>query len=463
MSSARRQYEELVVIGLVQEPKRLADLVGFQASYFSLPETRLLYWCASTYNAKHLASGKVRYASKSVLNRLVQEWEAKAVDKQQRKSRKSSAAAAMLLVEESSTLDYVDNHTYRDAVDKLREMAMDDVGSKGILSIVETLRKSGPAGLAERLRDLASRVSSVGEVANVGQLTAEAPQAIKDYSVAKRSPNSGYIRTPFPELNEACGGGKNGRLWIVAGYAKDGKTQCALELVYNAVFEQCRGAMIVTGEQTKSDIRNAIIVRHSHKFLPGGLRRRHVDNGTLSPEHEGVLSKTVQDISSSKYGPVSYFQAPGGCTIGDVRAIAEATARRHPIDVLLIDHSDLFEPTREQRSDVARLAAVVRECKQLALDFLEGRGVWVLLCHQIKRDGYEAALKRGYYVPSDMAGTAEAERSCDVMLWILRDDAMREVSEARLGVGIDRYGAGIPKGWAVYERYECAALLPIRA
>jgi hypothetical protein len=48
-----------------------------------------------------------------------------------------------------------------------------------------------------------------------------------------------------------------------------------------------------------------------------------------------------------------------------------------------------------------------------------------------------------------------------LMLWVLRDDQMKEMSEARIGIGLDRRGPGIPKGFAVYERFESAALLPL--
>jgi hypothetical protein len=196
-------------------------------------------------------------------------------------------------------------------------------------------------------------------------------------------------------------------------------------------------------------------------LTPGGLPFRAVTNGTLNAEQEKILAATVKDLSAGGHGSMSYFQAPGGTTMSELRAVAEAAARKRAVDVIVIDHSDLFEPSTVQRSDVSRLAAVIRESKQLSLDFLDGRGAWVILCHQIKREGYEAALKRGYYVPSDMAGSAEAERSCDVMLWVLRDDQMKEMSEARIGIGLDRRGPGIPKGFAVYERFESAALLPL--
>lgn len=457
----RRQVEETVAVGLIHEPKRLDELSQFKLGYFLLPECRLIYWVVAEHRRQNLLQGKIRYAGKQAIGRGIDEWVSLAKDRDSRRKRTASARAAKALVEDAASIDYADDHTYRDAVDRLREMAMDDVGSKGILDLVETLRKAGPKGLASGLRDLASRVSAVGSPVTVGELSVDASGVLRDYAIAKKSPNSGYIETPFPLVNQACGGGRRGRQWTVAGYAKDGKTTLALALAYHAAVAQKLGVFIATGEQTRSDVRDAMVVRHSHSLTPGGLPFRAVTNGTLNAEQEKILAATVKDLSAGGHGSMSYFQAPGGTTMSELRAVAEAAARKRSVDVIVIDHSDLFEPSTVQRSDVSRLAAVIRESKQLSLDFFDGRGAWVILCHQIKREGYEAALKRGYYVPSDMAGSAEAERSCDVMLWVLRDDQMKEMSEARIGIGLDRRGPGIPKGFAVYERFESAALLPL--
>lgn len=239
-------------------------------------------------------------------------------------------------------------------------------------------------------------------------------------------------------------------------------TQFAKELVHRAGLSKL-GALVVTGEQTKGDVRTMIVARHSHAFIPGGLDMRRLATGKLSRPEERALQATVADIAAGGLGPISYFQAPSGTTIGgDIRALVEATARKHPVDVLMLDHSLLFHPERRQDSEVGRVSEVIREAKQLSLDANGGRGLWVILCHQISRKGKEEADKRGgFHLPRDLAETAEAERSADLVLWAWRDEALIDVAEVRMGIAVDRYGPGDVRGWNAYERFTHAAVLPI--
>lgn len=447
-------------MGLLKEPRRLQELTGFAPAWFTVPEFRLIYWCVRGYHQSAASEGRVRYATVGIVRRAVEAYPATAKDKDKRRARQAQSRAALSALDDVDAADSVDENDYRDSVDRLRSAAMDDIARDGIATLAEEWRTSGAKGIAGRLQDLAGNVSAASSFAsNMGTLSSDAGRSLVDYEQAKNSPNHGFIETPFARLNQVCGGGRGGRLWLTAGYAKDGKTQLAKELVYHAMRRKF-GTLVFTGEQTCSDMRDMVIARHSHGFIPGGLPLRQISNGTLDADHEKAYRETVRDLSSNRYGPLSYFQSPGW-KVSQVAAVAEATARRQKVDVIMVDHTDLFEPSERQNSDTSRLARVIKELKELSLGFQNGRGVWVIACHQIKRDGYEAALKRGFYVPSDMAGTAEAERSCDVMLWILRDEKMKDVSEARIGVALDRRSAGEPKGWAVYERFESAALLEI--
>lgn len=457
MTDRAREVEEAVVVGLLHDPRRLHELAGFDHDWFTVAECKLLYWLASAYHARSLSEGRTRYATAGVLKRDAQAWVARAA-KDKRKSREAAYKAAVALMDD--VRDPTSDDAFKSSADEVREIAMDRVVCDGILKISEGRRAGAdPRGMARQLRDLVQRVQSTARDSTAGTLERDAASALVDYEKAKSSPNKGFIPTPFREINESCGGGKYGHLWLCAGSAKQGKSQLALALLYHALRRKF-GVFIVSGEQTAKEVRDMLVCRHSHLFTPGGLPIKGIARGTLTPEQEKVLKVTVASLASGRYGPVTYDEQ-GGITISEIRSMAEAAARRHRVDVIVVDHTDLFEPTERQNSDVGRLAKIMKELKKLALDFADGRGVWVIACHQIKREGYESGIKRGFYVPSDLAGTAEAERSCDVMTWILRDEKMVEVSEARIGIAIDRRGPGIPRGFSVYERFESAALLEI--
>lgn len=457
MSDRTRETEEAVIVGLLHDPRRLHELSGFDPAWFTIPECKLLYWLAATYHAEAQADGKVRYAVPGVLKHRAESWVKKS-PKEKQKGRAAALKAALALMDESR--DPESDDAFKAAADEVRETAMDRTVCDGILKISEGRRAGAdPRGMTRQLRDLVSRVQMASRESTAGTLERDAAATLADYEKAKGSQNRGFIPTPFREINQACGGGRYGRLWLCCGYAKDGKTRLASELVYHAIRRKF-GAVVISGEQTKSDLRDMFVCRHSHLLTPGGLPLDKITNGGLDAAQEKALSMTIKSLTSGRYGPLTYDEQ-GGATVSEIRSMAEAAARRHRVDVIMVDHTDLFEPSERQTSDNARQGRILKELKKLSLDFLDGRGVWVIVCHQIKREGYDAGIKRGFYVASDCAGTAEAERSCDVMTWIMRDEKMREMSEARVGVAVDRRGPGIPRGFACYERFESAALLEI--
>lgn len=238
-------------------------------------------------------------------------------------------------------------------------------------------------------------------------------------------------------------------------------TMAGKDLIYGVGLAM-KGSLVITAEQTKSDVRQLILARHAHKFLRGGIDLRRLSTGRLTKPEERALVATAKDIAAGGLGPISYFQAPSGTTIGDIKALAESTTRKHPVDAIMIDHSLLFSPSERRDSDVARVSEVIRESKQLSLDANGGRGAWVILCHQISREGKDAADKRGgYHLARDFAGSSEAERSADLAMWLWRDEKLTDISEIRMGIAVDRHGPGDVRGWQAYERFTHGAILPI--
>lgn len=253
------------------------------------------------------------------------------------------------------------------------------------------------------------------------------------------------------------------QLYVTDDFIVTHNTQLAKELVYHAATACGLGCVAFSGEQTAEEMETMLVVRHSHKFIEGGVSAIRLDAGKLKESEEQAMRETVRDLREGGYGPVRCVRASLGMSIADVRSSLEVISKRQPVDVVMLDHTALFGPSRRvggDASDTARLSATLQEMKQLALDFQE-KGVWLIAPHQIKREGYEKAQERGYYIATDAAGSAEAERSCDVMLWVLRTPELRDTSEVRLGIALDRRGPGHPKGWEEMERYEACAILPM--
>lgn len=463
MSKAdRTDAESLLISGLLAEPERLIEARNVKPDMFSDERCRIVFKIIVEHNVRASAQGKILYATDDVVTRRVAALtnSKKKRTRDERRRFLAQIQAIEELVDEVREWPGISDHEFKDAVARVIEADRDDRARQGIIKIVDLYESRGVSGVYEGLNRLVCELHP----SNTGRMDAllaeDAPSAWVEYQKTKASPEVARIPTMHPTLDKITGGGKLGRLWLVGAYAKDGKTQMAKEMLYAASVYSQRGCVAITSEQTKDDVRNMLVIRHSHRFIEGGLNFNRYVEGRLNPKEEAVLRKTTESLRDGDYGPITYWRAPGGTTIGEVRSYLDVVRRRHPVEVVMVDHTLLFNATRPQRSTVENLTVVLQELKALALEFND-RGLWVIAPHQIGRDGYDKALTRGIYLPSDLAGSAEAERSSDLVLWVLRTRELRECGEIKLGVAIDRWGPGAPDGWHAIESFASSAILPL--
>lgn len=461
--SDNRDAQVTLIAALLQDPRKLVDLSHIEKSYFTDKACRIVFVAMKKYHEDAALKGRIRYAPLEAIERMLPKLLRKTGDPKKDKARRIARRAADNLLDEASGYEVVGDHEFSDALDQVVEGWLDGETRDGLVSIVDTLERHGSEGVHRRLQELAANLTPAINGLSIETLDTGAKQVIIDYERAKTNKGGGKIETFDPMLNKVTsGGGKKGRLWLIAAYAKGGKTQVAKELIYHAATCGLNTA-IVTSEQTTSDVRLMLTCRHSHHFISGGLSYNAIEEGRLDTKQEGIMRKVVQDLRTSPaMGKIHYFKTAHGTSIGEVRGMLEAIHQRTPLDVVMIDHTGLFMPTRKRESNSANAAAVMMEIKDLALNFGTD-GLWVVACHQISRDGYEKAEKRGgYYIPADMANTAEAERSCDLMLYAYRDQELTDISEIRIGVALDRYGPGEIKGWNLFEHFAHSAVIPIK-
>lgn len=460
--SERQEAETTVITALVQDPRKLVELQSITKDHFSDKSARVVYLAAKRYNERHALKGRTQYAPFAALERELDRMLAANTDNPKRnKARKHALRAARNLLDEVVNAEAVTEHEFRDAVTVMMEGWLDEQ-TRGLLLELADHLEQGTEGIYQKLQEATARIAPASTGVQIERLDIHARKVLIDYERAKSDKRGTKIETFDPTLNKVTsGGGKKGRLWLVAAYTKGGKTILSMQQIYHAAKIGFNCA-IVTSEQTNGDVRLMMACRHSHNFKPGGLQYNAIEEGRLTPADEAVLRRTVNDLDNNRFmGKVSYFKVPHGTSIGEVRALLESVHARISLDVVMIDHTGLFSPSKKRDSQAANAAAVMMEIKDLALNF--GRdGLWVLACHQISRDGFENAQKRGgYYLGSDLANTAEAERSCDLMLYAYRDEELKDMSEIRIGVALDRYGPGEVKGWNLFEHFQSSAILPI--
>lgn len=453
--------EQTLVAALVQRPERFLDLRSIEPGDFLAHECRVVFLVVGNYHRQAAARGFLRYATADAIERGLREMLRPVPKDKERTLRNASVlSAALALLDSVASWPGVTDHEFADAKDQMRLQATDLRARDGLVRLVDRIGQGRVEGLHRELSSLAARVNPEISGSDTITLSESAPLALARYRTLKET-GAGNIETPYPRLNASTGGGRRSRMWVLGAFTGDGKTTLMVQLAYHAAVTQSVGSALFVGEQTKEEIEDLFILRHAHKFSPGGISARRYLDGELTPAEEAVLEKTVHDWVASGQGRISISQVPAGTTIDEVRSIAESIRARHPVDIIGIDHSALFSTNRRADNNTGRMAAVIMEAKQLAMQFADKAGAWVLLPHQITREGNEAALKRGYYVMRDLSATSEAERSADVVLWGLRSPEMRNVSEMTLGTCKDRKGTALDYGFRVFERFETGAILPI--
>ena len=290
-----------------------------------------------------------------------------------------------------------------------------------------------------------------GDVRNDGDKILDA------YKKSKESTDPGCL-CGIEKIDELTRGAQKGELWLVGAFTSEGKSSFALNMAYYNAFMLGKNVVFFTTEMPRDQLRNHALARHSchDKFtsISPPLGHRDIKNGELSEEEERFfVDLLVPDFTSfPDYGKLEITQVPRGSTINDLHKILYSYQAQFEVDLVIIDmlqHLDSVTSYKEKRDD---LDAVLRATKQMAMTFNRGKGIPILITHQINRASREKAEKEEYYSLRAFANTAEAERSADVALWMLRLDAYKERNEVLMGMAKNRDGEQLAPFFC-YENY----------
>lgn len=286
---------------------------------------------------------------------------------------------------------------------------------------------------------------------------------VQQYEIAQnRKPG---IKTGFEKIDEKTSGGYGGEVWLVSGWAGDGKTKTLINMCYNASVLQHQNSAFLTAEMSCPQVLRNFWTRHTKnpKFLGHEILYEKIKKGTLSEsEQEFYLGPFKDDLKSAEYGRLEVVQC-AGWTLLDVRRKLEAINKEYPLNVVYIDYLGLLKSSLRLSNPREDLEERFKEIKRLALEFGNGEQLLVVSAHQINRvgraeiDKIKSALKlkrteknasqtdsivrqMGYHL-YDLAGSAEAERSCDVSIWVMRNQDDNQMNEMRIGMNKNRDGA----------------------
>lgn len=340
------------------------------------------------------------------------------------------------------TDQYVDDVDFRWSLRQIRELAAERETRAALTEGMEILTRGGTDDAGNEVRGhLESRTHILTRFAEIdrelsmqdapeGDMTKEYEEMMEDYAKRKELHISGRnrgIMVGVPSLDAKIGGLQPGELDLIVGYSSSGKTTFACgQLAWSAAIEQGKNVVIATTETLRPQVRRKILSRHSTlpQFgLAKGLNNRDIKNGTLTEDEENALREVARDLTHNpNYGRLYIAQVPRGATISTLEARLYRIQRQFPIDLCVIDYLALLRADARRSSDREELNGIIKNAKQLATTFDDGRGVPVISPWQVNRASRDAARAAGYYTTMALAESAEATNSADVIVSLLEPE-----------------------------------------
>lgn len=353
--------------------------------------------------------------------------------------RKVDAGVALLMEETFSALEKqeVSDDDFKWSLKMVRELASERFTLQALnegLAIISAGRASEEEGSAHA----DARMHVLGKFADVdrdmalqeapeGDSRTEAAEIMANYKAQKHSKVTGAtsgILFGIPSIDEKTGGVQPGELDLVIGFTSDGKTTMCCQLAWSCAVTQGRNAVILTSETIREQVRRKIIARHSclPQFgLANGLDSKDIKAGSLSDADEDKLKEVVDDYTENPaYGHLYIAQIPRGATMQTVESKLYRIARQFRVDLVVIDYLALLQADRKRQTEREELSKIVKDAKVLAATFNEGAGVPVVSPWQVSRLAFDEATKGSGYTLKALSETAEAEKTADQIISLLR-------------------------------------------
>ena len=334
------------------------------------------------------------------------------------------------------------DHEWRYALEAMCEDRAADLLVESLVEAMQVLTEGREdwSGVRQKGYDPARSVlvESIGKIESLrfdgaaaaeGDVRKEGDQIWEEYWAAQQNGASWGVLTGFSELDKITNGIQPGEFWLVAGYSGHGKTQALINIAHRAVLDGRRVAFF-TLETLREQVRRRLIVRHSQEFGQG-VRYNAVRSGDLSEDEEKIFRATVADFTEGDYGSCEVVWAARNTTTEELRMKTEALDRVANTDLVIIDYVGLMGVGRRfsRRGRQERLVEILQELKGFATGHRRGGGVPVISAYQTSRQAVDKARFQGGYSLDGLAETAEAERSADLVLSLLRlADDDRDIS-----------------------------------
>ena len=371
---------------------------------------------------------------------------------------------------------------------RLRERGiLDEVGGSSYLT---TLVNAVPtasniehyAGLVRRKRLLRGLITASQQIAqlgyqdvdNVEQLIDEAEQKI--FSVAKDSLRQEFfavrpaleeawerierihrdkgalrgVTTGFDELDSILGGLQRSDLVILAARPSLGKTALALDIARNAALRG-HAVGIFSLEMSRDQLIDRLIAAE------GMVDLWRLRTGRLSSEGDDHDFSRIQRAMATLSETKLFFDETPSPTVVELRAKARRLQAQHNLELVIIDYLQLIKGHSNSENRVQEVSEISRSLKGMAKEL----NVPVLALSQLSR-GVEM---RPTSIPklSDLRESGSIEQDADVVMFIYREDKVKENSDKKniAEIRIEKHRNGPTGKIELYFNDTCASFRPM--
>lgn len=336
----------------------------------------------------------------------------------------------------------VSDHEFRFSVDAMLQLyeehqtgqvittAYEILGSKdGVTEKGSDTPLKGHRDAQQYLYDHLGRIEKLShrEVSPEGDMMVESDDILATYLASKETGGVQGVKIGIPTLDKATGGVANGDLCLIAAYTSSGKSQMCAQMAWNAAVVQGKNTFFATSETVRNTIIRRIVARHSREAMfgyPQGLDSNAIKQGTLTVAEEKVLQDVLADLregaKAGRYGRIEVTQMPRGATLSYMEARMKRHQQMWDIEFAIFDYLNLLKSETRRVSEREEFNDILKNAKNLATSFADGRGVPFVSPWQMSRPKYELAQQTGYYEIGSLSDTSEAEKSADLIYSILR-------------------------------------------
>jgi len=348
----------------------------------------------------------------------------------------ATAEGFMRIYQTCHDLPELADHEWRYALDVMREDRSKELMLHALTDSVRVLTEGVSDRRGERTygyNDARNLIATrLGEIESLqmdaestpeGDVLSEAKAAYDNYLERRDGNLNEGVMTGLDTLDSLTYGSQRGEFWLIAAYAGHGKSQTLTNMAWRAVVDG-KNVVYFTLETLRDQVARRFHTRHSshERFgAPEGLRYNDVKGGTLSEPDELMFKRVLYDLQTNKdYGRFEVIWTARGTSTDALKMKLDILETQRPIDLVIVDYAGLMGPGKRVENRQQGLVEILQGLKGLATGHNRGHGVPVLSAYQASRHKMEDARSTGGYTLDALAETAEAERSADLVLSLLR-------------------------------------------